>query len=217
MAFTWSYSALSSFETCPKQYWHLRVAKDVVEPPSPYLEEGNRLHSAFDARIRKGTPLPTVYAMHEPMLDKLVKAPGETLSETKMALTRNLTPSPYFGPEVWMRTVIDAAKIRDTDASIFDWKTGKPKEDTTQLALMAGTLFAYRPELMTVKAALVFVGYTETVRQDFHRDTMGEQWNEIFPRVRDMEVSVGQVSFPPKPSGLCKRYCPVSQCPHHRQ
>ena len=41
---TWSYSNLSLYQQCPKKYFHLKVAKDVKEPPSDALTFGNEIH-----------------------------------------------------------------------------------------------------------------------------------------------------------------------------
>ena len=31
---TWSYSSATTFEKCPKQYYHLYVAKDIKQDPN---------------------------------------------------------------------------------------------------------------------------------------------------------------------------------------
>lgn len=213
--FTWSYSAVKAYENCPKRHWHLAVAKDYVEPPSPALEEGNALHQAFDQRIRKGKALPVAYAVYEPVLAKIINAPGETFSETKLAVTKDLRPTTYFAPDVWFRVVVDAGKINGDLASIFDWKTGRPQEDSVQLAVMAGAIFAHMPAIQRVKAALVFLGHRQNVIEHYTREGMAEHWAGILPRVTALEQAHLTGTFPPKPSGLCRRYCPVKACVHH--
>lgn len=212
--FTWSYSMLKDYETCPKRLWHLRIAKDIVEPPSAALEEGNALHKAFDEKLRKGTALPLPYARFDKMLEALRQAPGHLSAETKLGITRNLTPAAYFGKEVWLRGIIDATVVNGETAAVFDWKTGKPADDTTQLAINAGLIFAHMRSVQRVRSALVFVNYNEKTEETFTRETMAEQWNELIPRANAMEEAVRQTSFPAKSSGLCKRWCPVQVCPH---
>lgn len=214
-AFAWSYSALKNFETCPKRHYHISVAKDVVEPESDALREGNALHKAFDARLSRKTPLPLTFAVYESMLAKIEAAPGDTVSETKMAITEEFQPSPFFGPKAWLRCVVDCAKINGDEARVFDWKTGKPKEDSTQLAIMAAAIFAHQPQVQRIKAGLVFVAYNEVIMEGFSREKMVEIWNDLLPRVNALRASLATTSFPAKPSGLCRRYCPVRACPHH--
>ncbi len=212
--FAWSYSQLKNFETCDKRYYHYQVAKDVHEPETDELREGNNLHKAFELRL-KGQPLPMLYAHFEGLLSRFVAAPGQLYAEQKLALTSQFTPVTFFAKGVWFRTVIDVTKVHADKAAIADWKTGKPKEDLTQLQLMAATVFAHQPQVQRVRAALVFVGHDHTEKAEFVREDLPEIWGEILPRVRKMEQARQKQEYPPKPSGLCKRYCAVVSCPYH--
>jgi hypothetical protein len=213
--FTWSYSRLKNFETCPKREFHYGIQRDVVEPETDQLREGNALHAAFDARIKHGTELPLGMGHHEALLARIVGAPGQTYSEQKLAITSSFLPAGYFGKGVWFRTVIDAAKVNNDVASVFDWKTGKPSEDITQLQLMSATMFHHMPKLQRVRAALMFVNHNHVERAEFVREDVTEIWSEILPRVKKLEQARNDMEYPPKPSGLCKKYCAVLSCPYH--
>ncbi len=52
----WSYSALSTYETCPYQYFRLKVKKDVKDTMNEAAIWGNEVHKHLDHRISKGTP-----------------------------------------------------------------------------------------------------------------------------------------------------------------
>lgn len=211
----WSYSQLTGFETCAKRFYHYNIAKDVREVESEELRHGNQLHKHFAARIHDGTPLPLGFGQFESMLARIVAAPGTKHVEQRLALTQDFTPTAYFASDVWFRTVIDLAVVRDgTSASVFDWKDGKIKEDTTQLQLMAAALFAHMPTLESIRSALVFVNFKHTERADFVRDDLGEIWGETLPRVRLLDQARATGVFPAKPSGLCRKYCQVSACAH---
>lgn len=212
--FAWSYSHLKNFETCPKRYYHYQVRKDIVEPESDQLREGNKLHKVFENRL-KGEALPFGFGHYESILARIAAAPGQTLGEQKLALTAEFKPVAFFGKGVWFRTVIDAGKLQATRATIFDWKTGKPAEDLTQLQLMSATLFHHNPTLQRVSAALVFVNHEHVEPAHFTRESLPEIWNEVLPRVRRLQAARQSMEFPPTPSGLCKRYCAVTSCPHH--
>ena len=214
--FTWSYSALKNFETCPKRYYHYQVAKDVTEPESPQLAEGKALHDHFANRLGpKATPLPLGYGRYEGMLGKLKDAPGELLVEKKLALTSSFAGTTFFGRDVWFRTVIDVAVINGPHAALIDWKTGRVAEDDTQLALMAATIFAQAPTVMQVKASLVFVAHDQTVPATYVRESTTGIWAEILPRVKRVEQARAAQDYPPTPSRLCQRYCAVLSCPYH--
>lgn len=213
--FSWSYSVLKNAETCLKRYAHYNVIKDVQEPETDQLREGNLLHKYFENRVKHGTPLPLGYKHHETLLAKLIAAPGETYAEQKLAMTSSFTPTTFFGRGAWFRTVIDFTKINGATALVVDYKTGKVSEDVTQLQLMAATLFCHDPKLQRVKSALLFVNHGHVEPAEFVRDDLTEIWGEILPRVKLVERARAAQHYPPKPSGLCKKYCAVTSCPHH--
>lgn len=208
----WSYSQLKNAETCLKRWYHYNVAKDITEPETPQLVEGHALHAHFDARLSKGVPLPLGYGQYEAMLAKVAAAPGVLHTEQKLAITADFKPVAFFGRGVWLRTVIDAVKINGDRATVFDWKTGKPNDDETQLKLMAATIFVHQPQVERVRAALVFVGHGQTAPAEYVRGDQAEIWGEILPRVRAMQKARATQEYPPRPSGLCRKYCAVRSC-----
>jgi hypothetical protein len=213
--FSWSYSVLKNYETCPKRYYHYNVIKDVKEPETDQLREGNRLHKSFENRVASATPLPLGYKQYENLLAKLIAAPGETHAEQKLALTSSFTPTTYFANNAWFRTVIDFTKIHNGTATVVDYKTGRVANDTTQLQLMSATLFASDPQIQRVRAALLFVAHGQMEREEYVRGDLTEIWGEILPRVKVVERARAAQHYPPTPSGLCKRFCAVTSCPHH--
>jgi len=215
MPFTWSYSKLKNFETCPRRHLHYDILKDVQEADSPHLREGSALHKAFEERVRDGKTLPLPYAHHEPMLVKLIESPGDTMAEQKLALTDKFKPTGFFSANVWFRTVIDFCKVRPKSAIVVDYKSGKVTDDETQLALTAATLFHYAPGIEEVKAAFLFANNDKLIARTFHRDGLQGIWRDILPRVRRLEDATAENEYPPKPSGLCVKYCQVTSCPHY--
>lgn len=215
--FSWSYSQLKNFETCPKRYYHYNVIKDVVEPKTAQLAEGDAVHKAFEERVKNNTPLPFGMGHYEPTMAKLMQAPGKIYAEQKLALTSTFQPCGYFAKNVqpWFRTVIDFTAIDGANAIIVDYKTGKVAQDTTQLQLMAVTAFAAAPAIQRIRAVLMFVAHEQVEREEYIRDDVMEIWGEILPRVKKVEQARASKEYPPRPSGLCKRYCAVTSCPHH--
>lgn len=209
--FAWSYSQLKNFETCPRRYAHYQVLKDVVEPETDQLKAGNELHAAFDKRLR-GIPLPLGYRQYEDLLARIIDAPGDTRAEQKLAFTKELKPCGYFAKDTWFRGVADCMKIRARSVSVFDWKTGKPAEDLTQMQLMATTIFIHMPEIERIKTGLVFVNHGETITGEFLRDDQKDLWDDILPRVAALQRARESMTFDPKPGRLCRRYCAVRSC-----
>ena len=213
--FSWSYSRLKNYETCAKRSYHYDIQKDIVEPSTPQLDAGNELHEHFEARVKKNTPLPLGFGHFEPLLARIIAAPGVTYGEQKLAITSAFTPVGFFGKGAWLRIVVDCAKVDGDFATVFDWKTGRPSEDMTQLQIFAAVMFHQMPTLQRVRSALVFVNHDKIERAEFVRDDLPEIWSEILPRVRKLEQARKTQEYPPKPSGLCKKYCSVTSCPFH--
>ncbi len=213
--FSWSFSHIKNFSTCPKRYFHYQIAKDVEEPESDALREGNELHKAFELRLLRGAALPAGMGQHETLLSSIERAPGKSYGELKLAITSSFKPCAFFARDVWCRVVIDAAKIADDYAIILDYKTGKPSDDILQLQLMAAVLFHHQPQLQRIRAALVFVNHDHVEKAEFVRSDLTEIWAEILPRVKKLEQARQQQEYPPKPSGLCKKYCAVVSCPYY--
>src|SRR5262245_11543304 len=93
--FSFSYSAIKNFETCPMRYYETSVAtpRVWVEPPSPYLREGNELHAAFAEALRTDTPLPDNFAIHNPWIQKVKGIEGKLLVEERLAITHDFEPT----------------------------------------------------------------------------------------------------------------------------
>ena len=213
--FSWSFSRLKNWETCPSRFLHYDMLKDVKEPESPQLAEGGATHKAFENRIRHNTKLPLGLLQHEPTMAKLASLPGEVYAEQRLALTKQFKPVGFFGAGVWFRTVIDYCNINNGVAAVVDYKTGKVTEDLTQMQLMSATIMHTDPTVQRVKARLLFVNHNHAERAEFVRGDLSEIWGEILPRVNKLEAAIDAQEFPPKPGGLCKRYCAVSSCPYH--
>lgn len=211
--FTWSFSRLKAWETCPKRTYHYDIIKDVADDHAP--TEGLDAHKAYEARISKGVKLPLPLVHHEPILARLDKLPGQHFAEQKLALTEEFKPVTYFGKGVWFRTVLDFLAVHNRTAAVVDYKTGKPQSDMTQLQLMGATVMHYDPEIDTVQARLLFMNHAHAEKATFTRGDLASIWAGILPRVRRMQKGIADQEFPPKPSGLCVRYCSVVSCPFY--
>ena len=211
--FAWSFSALTRYENCPKQYYHLSVAKDFKDEDSEYAAEGKLVHESMFARVVKGKPLPLPIRHLEPIAKRFADAEGEKHGEMQLALNRKFEPTGWFDNDVFVRAVVDLLIIRDKAAIIVDWKTGKVKDDFTQLRLTAAILSRYMPELDFFTLVYVWVKSKEVTKKTATLSMHNHLWNELLPRVSKIESAIQSTTFPAKPSGLC-RWCPVRTCPH---
>jgi hypothetical protein len=227
--FTWSYSGLTSFETCPKRHYHLKVKKRgedgfVEEQKTPELDRGDALHKAMYSRILSGTKLPVQFLYMEKWAERLAKVVNPlqiTQCELKLALSRDYQGTGYFDKSTWLRIVIDYLKITPASkpgtflAHAVDYKTGKPKDGSEQLALYAAVIFALYKDVVGVRCDYLWSEYNDTSHETYTRDDVPEVWRELLPRVSTMEAAVAAGKFPAKPGGLCREYCPIRTCEHN--
>lgn len=213
-SFSWSYSKLKNYETCPKRHWHVDVQRDVKEEEGESLQWGNAVHKALAERAAKGTPLPKGMEQFEKWVELIVTPGSNILVEQKLAITSEFAPCSWFADNAWYRGIGDIIKLAGPVALVADYKTGKIIEDGSQLALMAACVFAHHPTVKRVRSEFIWLKEDATTRADFDRDKMASVWAGLLPRVEALENASKTLTFPPKPGGLCKRWCPVRQCPH---
>jgi hypothetical protein len=217
--FAWSFSKLKNFETCPKRHLEIDILKNYreAEEPGGPLDWGNRVHAALHATLGKGTPLPPEMRDYQKYVDMVGKLPGKLFVEQKYAITVDFGPTQYFAPNVWYRGIGDVVKIAGTRGTILDWKTGAIKVDSVQLMLMAQCLFSHFPTIQRVHTGYIWLKDDATTVEVYDRRDMASSWVGLLDRVSQLEHAAATQSYPPKPSGLCIRHCPVESCPHYRK
>lgn len=207
----WSFSSLGAFETCPKRYYLTRVTKLVKEPPTEATIWGNEVHTALENRLKDKTPLPTGMARYEKHCLSIERTPGEIFTERQYALTKKLSPTGWWDEDAWCRGIIDVGVINGDKAVLLDWKTGKVKPNSAQLQLFAAFVFHSNPEINVISTGFVWLKDDKITSERFVRDDLAAIWGEYIPRVKRMELAYKDDRWEPKPSGLCKNYCPVGK------
>lgn len=213
----WSYSKLKAFETCPKQFYHMKIAKTYEEPESEHLRYGNEFHKAAELYVKGQQDLPGSFDFARPALDALIAKPGEKLAEQKLGLTEDLEACGFFDKSVWWRGVVDLLIIDGDLAWVVDYKTGKSARyaDKGQLELMAMATFKHFPKIKKVRAGLLFVIAKEMVKDAYAHTDQGTLWADWLKRYHVAEKAMKSNIFNPKPSGLCRNHCLVTECPHN--
>lgn len=121
----WSYSRLSTWEECPKQYWYSYVEKvESTRPRSPAADRGSDIHNKAEKYL--GGEL-DVYPF------ELQKVAGHTLNlklkgakpEVKLAAKVDWTPCDFKDSEAYYRAIIDILYVENEVCHIQDWKTGR--------------------------------------------------------------------------------------------
>lgn len=215
-----SYSRLSTFETCPRKFEYLYVLKSVKDEGSTATDYGTRVHEALESYGRalvSGDPVAMegVIALEGgeagkwlPMVKKICSRPGQVLFEHQMAIKRDKTPCGWFDSDVWLRSIADVLIIDGKRAYCLDWKTGKKRENPTQMQLFAAMVFLQFPEVEEVVTSFVWLIADDMTNATYQRRYVDSLWLSIEPRLVQVQESVDLGVFAAKPSGLCP-WCPA--------
>lgn len=212
----WSHSALESFENCPKQYYETKIAKRWPFTTSPEMQWGRDVHEAFEKYLLYGTPLPVDLQPHEGFLAAFKAQPGEIAGEERIALDTTLKQCQYFDKQrqVWYRGQVDARK-RDRASGfshILDHKTGRVKNDYTQLKGFAMWEFLTQPEIHTCKVEYYWTQIRGANGETYHREQLPELIRFFTAKLHRFADAFLTDTFLPKQSGLCRGWCPVTTC-----
>lgn len=219
--FAWSWSRLKNYRTCPKRHWEIDLQKNYTEDESEPIKWGHAVHDAMAKRIAKGTPLPATMQHYKDWPERFARLKEidgiEVLVENKLAMSSEFGPTSFFDGKTWFRGVVDALALllQHRVAIAVDWKTGQVQPDYEQLGLFAQLIFARWPEVDHVATIYVWLGHDTHTLKIYSRDEMVPLWNKVMPEVKTLAEAWRTTTYPPKPSGLCIRHCPVTSCPYH--
>jgi hypothetical protein len=205
----WSYSSLTAYETCARQYKLLKIDKVVPFKETEAIRHGNEVHKALELRLKDKVPLPEKYMQYESIAVKLDK-PG-VFTEQEIALTRNLVPCGWWDKTCWTRGKIDVGIKNGDGVLLGDYKTGKVKPESSQLELFAAMKMSEDKTINRAKTMFIWLQYNKTTVHDVHRDDVPTIWSNFMARVNRLDNAYQNDKWPAKPSGLCAKWCPVGK------
>jgi len=208
----WSFSSREMFNTCPRQFHEIRILKSIPYVQNEHALWGERVHKAFEAAMLHGTPLPHGMEMWQRVAGQFGGLTGEVSAEQRMAIDANFQPTEYFAKNVWCRGDVDALWVNGKVAKAVDWKTGKRKPNSDQLALMALLVFHHHPEIEEVRTMFVWLKTYEQDRKTYYRKDIGKMWEPFLHDVKRMMLAHEKDEWIPKTSGLCNGWCQVKTC-----
>jgi hypothetical protein len=213
----WSHSALDSFENCPRQYYETKVVSPTKYPfvDTAEVKWGRDVHKHFENFLLYSTPLPADLDMHREFLQSFKDQPGELAGEERIALDTRLQGCAYFGaPDIWYRGQVDARKrnLAAGTSHILDHKTGKVKNDYTQLKGFAMHEFLTQPGIHTCKVEFYWTQIRGTNGETYHREQLPEIIRFFAAKLHRFADAFLEDTWIPRPSGLCNGWCPVTDC-----
>lgn len=207
-----SYTFLNTYDICPKQAFHRYVLKDCPFVGSKESAWGNTVHDAMDKRLSKKTPLPPEVAQYEFYAATL--EPLKPQTEMKLGITRGGEPCGFFADEVWLRGKADVVTMNDTTGLLFDWKTGKRREDPYELELQALMLWAARPKLVRITGHYIWLK-DNAVGKPHDLSNVGETLECLQEKADEIESCHKRGEWRTKEGPLCG-FCPVKSCGFNR-
>lgn len=215
--FSWSYTALTSFENCPKRYAAEKFYCTVPFIESEAVKWGNRVHAAAEYSL-KGIPVTDheAYAPVRPYVEAIQKSGLRIEAESEVTLTRDMKKTGWFAKDAWFRVKLDIILSDETTAKIFDWKTGALREDQDQLRVCIAALATVRSQVKHFEGRLIFTKHKHvSTPVKVPAAEVPTIWQDFLPRVARMEEAWRVENFPAKPSGLCP-WCAVTGCSQRR-
>ena len=215
----WSFSKAKAFEQCPKQFYHEKILKQYPVEETDAMRYGTEFHKACEDYIKSEAPLPKKFDFIQQTLDALNEKRGIKMCEQKLGLTADLEPCGFFDKRVWFRGIADLVIIDVLTgvAWVIDYKTGKSLKyaDKGQLELMALVVFKHYPQITRVKSGVLFVIAKGLVKEEYEIDSESNLWEKWLGIYGRMQKAFESDVWNPRPSGLCKRHCPVLECAHN--
>ena len=217
--FSWSYTADNDFRNCPFQYAHKRFYCTVPFEETDAILWGNRVHKAAELTLKA---LPhrddEAFAPVQKYVDLFLRSGYTIHAEMELALTRDLKLTSWFGKDAWLRAKIDVTLMdrQKTEAKLFDWKSGSSiKDDEDQLRLCAAALSVKYPAVQSFEGKYIWTKHQQvTGIRPFTKAQVPLIWEDFLARAARMENAWRTETFPQRPNGLCKKWCPVTMCPH---
>lgn len=215
----WSYSAAKDFESCPRKYYELRVAKNYKQEDTDATRYGTEVHKAFEEFIRDGTPIPPQFERFQRFVEPLLNLRGTRYCEYKIGVRADFSPCEFFGEGVWWRGIPDLLVVNEEAgvARVVDYKTGKSAKyaDTDQLELLAAAIMSHFPKVNRVKGALLFVVADALVKAEYTREQLPQIWSKWVGKISRIDTAQQANVWNEKQGPLCG-WCPVTACVHHR-
>ena len=207
----WSHSSLQGFDTCARQYEEIKVLRHFKSQPNDASIWGNRFHEAAETYLG-GNGLDPEFKQYLPYFDKFKNLPGKLYVEQQLALDKKLQPCAFNSPDVWGRGIIDVLVVNGEHATVADHKTGKRKKDMQQLIIFALLVFYHYPQIQTCVTQYHWLQESTVDSETFHRKDCADLWATLVPKLQRYASAFHVGVFPAKPSGLCRKHCPVQTC-----
>src|SRR6266566_1017648 len=204
-----SHTFLNDWDNCPHKAYRKHIKKDLPKfVQTDAMKWGNEVHTAFEVRLKHGTKWPVGMGKFEAIAAPLISAGA--VAEKMLGIDAQGAVCDFFAPNVWLRGKIDATIDRSPLAAIFDWKTGKRREERAELETHAVLLKAWKPAVQKITAHYVWLQDNEVGNAHDVSDTE-KKLAEIRQTMETVKNCMEVEDFPKRRNPLCG-WCDVLDC-----
>lgn len=210
----YTYTQFTTFLNCSWQFNGRYVSRHVPYVSSEAQAWGNKVHSAFEHRIRARTPLPDDMRQYDKWA--AVFDGRNAMVEHQMAINVEGRYCGYYDKtSCWFRGKADVTVVNGTTGYIGDWKTGKMREDPTELEMLAVLLRAKHPELTKIMGQYFWL--RDSVAGPLHDLSATERtFGEMNRIVKLIEADMQSGVFKKEKGALCG-WCDDRACEFNRK
>lgn len=207
----WSYSRLSTYEKCPKQFWYGYIENlPSFRPDPPAANRGKAIHTEGEnyllGKIHMYPPSYQKVASHLMGL-KMNKA----LPEMKMAVNAQWEAVDYKAPDAYFRGIIDVHYEHDEGKTVHveDFKTGQVyPEHPQQMADYVPLVAAQYPDAERFVTRLIYVDQgIVTPPKIIEKERLKPIRLMLDGRIN---IAEEETIYPTKPGSAC-RWCDYSR------
>lgn len=213
-----SYSSISKFETCPRQYWHTYIKKDTVFEQSEQAAYGSEMHNFIDAAVKGTQEFTPRYEFLKPIVTQLKSIPGTLYTEYALAFHQDWSKTTWGDKTSFIKGKSDATIFHPTEPKIkiFDWKfAGKvePSKYQLEMDMFALLHFKAHQDIEMINSGLIWLKTPGPESKfAYNRSNLPELEDTIMHKIERIEDAIASNNFPMKKSGLCYGWCPAHNC-----
>ena len=208
---------MDTFETCPRQFQHLYVLKDVKNEGSAATIWGTKCHKQIEDYIKVGTEITEPVAQNALPYLNSIKAQDAKV-EWKWGLTKDFEPCDFFSPNVaYHDTVNYLARLEGGRAFVVEWETEDAEDDFEQMDLFALATFIHHPDVQKIRGMYVWLKPNTHTKKDYTRADIEALKEQVRKKAQPILLRIERGDFPAKPNGLCLGRCPVKECPEYKE
>lgn len=197
----WSYSSLSTYETCPSK-WKYRYIDGLPDPPSPAMERGTRLHSQCEEYLNGGVEAPGELGKIAHILERL--RANTAKAECAWRLDAEWNPIEHGGRVIG---IVDVHFRLGDALHIYDFKTGRTYPGhAQQLELYALLGASHHPDVDRFEVGAIYIDTGKlSRRRTITRDELSPIRADWHQRA---EAMLADEVYEPNPKGGGCYWCP---------